>query len=316
MIWLLVCCCVLIVFRDLLVLCEATYKPCFILQWMQADKTGEDSEWVEKVKAQVRVFKQNKEMCVFEELKELRSYILHKLAVKEWEEKVVAARVNFEGLRRKHVDRALEDYDCANKEKEEETKWKWSPLYQLLRKWPLPNFRAAPWDHTQSEWRDMSAVLLQNTRIEPPSLEGECPHILRALLYLVRSLEGFNRPLSHPTRGLHGEYIMELARHPQHSAALRRIATNLSTTGWSTFPGIHNAAEHMDKLFEDVAALLGCDPSVQNAVVVKVESFIGRIAQRALADMVRMRRAAELGDMWFNADIEPQRQRDCEEVGT
>lgn len=302
------------VFRDLLVLCVATYKPCFILQWMQPDKTGEDSEWVDIVKAQVRVFKQNTDMSVYEELKELRSYILHKLAVKEWEDKVAAARVNFEGLRRKHVDAALEAYDRSNKEKEEEIKWKWSPLYQILRKWPLPNFRPAPWDHTQSEWRDMSVVLLQNIKMEPTSLEGECPHILRALLYLVRSLEGFNRPLAHPTRGLHGEYMRELARDPQHSAALRRIAQNLSRTGWSTFPGIHNAAEHMDKLFEDVVALLGSDPSLQNAVVVKVETFIGRIAQRAIADMVRMHRAAELGDMWFNADIAPRRQRDCEEV--
>lgn len=60
---------------------------------------------------------------------------------------------------------------------------------------------------------------------------------------------------------------------------MRRIARSLPTTGWSTFLVIHNVAEHMDILFEDVAALLGCDPSVRNAVVGKVESFIGRIAQ-------------------------------------
>ena len=87
----------------------------------------------------------------------------------------------------------------------------------------------------------MSTLLLENTRNEPLSLERECPHILRAFLSLVRSLEGSNRPLSHSTRGLHGEYIMELARDAHHSATLRRIAKNLPMTCWSTFHGMHNA---------------------------------------------------------------------------
>ena len=49
---------------------------------MDADKTGEDSEWIEAVKKHVRVFKQNSKMLVYEELKALRSYIIHKLLVK------------------------------------------------------------------------------------------------------------------------------------------------------------------------------------------------------------------------------------------
>lgn len=48
----------------------------------------------------------------------------------------------------------------------------------------------------------MSVVLLEDIKNEPLSLEHECLHILRAFLYLVRTLEGFSSPLSHPNRGL------------------------------------------------------------------------------------------------------------------
>ena len=160
----------------------------------------------------------------------------------------------------------------------------------------------------------MSVVLLENTKTEPLSLERECPHILRAFLYLVRTQEGFRRPLSHPTEGLHGEYILELGQDTLKSVALTSIAQNILITGWSTFPGIHSAVEHIDVLFTDVAALLGYEPSGQGAVVEKMESFIGRIAQRAIADMLRMHRESELADMWFSVDIGEQRQAKCNEV--
>ena len=173
---------------------ELIIKLVDTVQWMQENMSGEDSEWAEKVKAQVRVFKQNSEMNVYKELRDLKTYLIHRKAVREYEEKLAAIKANFDEFRRKHVEEALENFDLDNKEKQEELKWKWSPLFQLLRKWPLKNFRAGPWDHTQTEWLDMSAVLLENTRNEPPSLERECPHILRALLSLVRSLEVSSRP--------------------------------------------------------------------------------------------------------------------------
>ena len=37
----------------------------------------------------------------------------------------------------------------------------------------------------------MSAVLLENIKFDPLSLETEFPHILRVLLSLVRTLEGY-----------------------------------------------------------------------------------------------------------------------------
>ena len=162
----------------------------------------------------------------------------------------------------------------------------------------------------------MSAVLLQNMKTEPLSLERECPHILRAFFCLIRNMEGFRRPLSYPIIGLHEEYIMGLARDKIQLVTLMTIAQNILITCWSTFPDIQSAVEHIDVLFTDVAAILGDDPTGQNVVVEKMESFIGRIAQRVVADMVCMHRDSELADMWFSVDIGEQRQAKCNEVCT
>lgn len=275
---------------------------------------GEYSDHVDKVKAQVRALESASDVSVYEELKQLKQYLHYRMEEKEYIEKAAAAKENFEDFRRKHVEDALREFDRAVKEKEEESKWKRSPLYQLFKKWPIKNFRAGPWEHSEQEWLEMSAVLLQNTKEEPLSLERECPHILRAFFCLFRNMDGFRRPLSHPTLGLHEEYIMGLARDNIQSVALTTIAQNLAITGWSTFPGIQDAAEHINVLFAGVNALLGEDPAGQKAVVEKMESFIGRIAQRAVADMVRMHRDSELADMWFRDDIGEQREAKCNKV--
>jgi hypothetical protein len=160
----------------------------------------------------------------------------------------------------------------------------------------------------------MSAVLLENTKSDNLSLERECPHILRAFLQLVRNMEGFRHPLSHPIKGLHGENILGLARDKIQLGSLTTISQNIPITGWCTVPGIHRAVEHIDALSTDVAALLGDEPTGQMAVVEKIESFIGRIAHRAIADMVRMQREGELADMWFRVDIGEECQAKCDEV--
>ena len=251
---------------------------------------------------------------MYEQLEKLREYLQYRIDEREYTEKMAAAKLNFEEFRRNHVEDALRKFDRAEKERDEELKWSWSPLYQLFKKWPLQNFRPGPWDHSEAEWLEMSAVLVENTKSEPHSLQQECPHIVRAFLQLIRTLEGFTRPLSHPTRGLCLQYILQLTQDTNHSVALTRIAQNIPITGWSTFPDIQNAVEGFDILFADVAALLGYEPSGQMGVVQKIESFIGRIAQRAVADMIRLHRESELADMWYTGDIGKQRQSKCEEV--
>jgi len=78
--------------------------------------------------------------------------------------------------------------------------------------------------------------------------------------------------------------------------------------GWTIFPSMQNAADNFEQLFSDVATLLGYDPSRQMAVIEKIDSFIGRIALRAIVDMVCMQRKDELADMWYTGDIRPDQK--------
>ena len=124
---------------------------------------------------------------------------------------------------------------------------------------------------------------------------GEHNKFLNKIKALVRVFLG-TRPLSHPTKALHGKYILELARDTHHSVALTRIVQNLPITCWSIFLSILNVVKDFDVIFTDVAALFGYEPSGQMVVVEKIESFINKISQRAIANMVRMHRESNLVD--------------------
>ena len=68
-----------------------------------------------------------------------------------------------------------------------------------------------PWSHlVRLQNHHLTTVLLENTKFEPLSLETQCPHIWRVFLYLVRTLEGYKRPLAHPTKGLDLQYMLDL----------------------------------------------------------------------------------------------------------
>ena len=86
---------------------------------------------------------------------------------------------------------------------------------------------------------EMSAVFFLNIKSDQLSLEIECLHILRVLLSLVRTLEGYNRPLGQPNKGLHLQYIFDIARNKDYSIVLSMIVQGLPHTGWLDFPGIY-----------------------------------------------------------------------------
>ena len=101
-----------------------------------------------------------------------------------------------------HVQNELQKFGLAEKAKQEALKWQWSPLFQVLKKWPLKNYTSGPWEHTNQKWVQISEVLLESVNIDALSLDNECPHILRAILFLMRIFEGDKRPLAHPIVGL------------------------------------------------------------------------------------------------------------------
>lgn len=282
---------------------------------LQSTSTPEEhSALVERMKSQVSCFKSNSDVQRYEELKGLKDYLHYRIACTAYENQLATAAVTVDDMRRKHVDAQLLKFDLAEKEREEAQKWHWSPVFQIFKKWPLPNFTGAPWDHTESEWVELSAVLLENTTSEPLTLETECPHIIRALLCLVRTLEGNKRPLAHPIKGLVLDYILDLAQSKEYSVALCQIVQSLPHQGWSSFPGIHGALDTFSDLHADTVALLGYEPSNQVRVMEKIQAFLGRLAHRAVADMVRLHRHEQLAHMWFKPDTSEHVRQKCEDV--
>ena len=107
-----------------------------LLQLQKTIRPGEHNEFLDRIKAQVRCFDQNTDVQVYEQLEKLREYLQYRIDEREYTEKMAAAKLNFEEFRRNHVEDALRKFDRAEKERDEELKWSWSPLYQLLKKWP------------------------------------------------------------------------------------------------------------------------------------------------------------------------------------
>ena len=223
---------------------------------LQITRTPEEDDALqERMKAQVKCFKSNSDVNRYQELKGLKNYLNYRIACTTYEAQLAALASMVDKMRRKHVDAQLLKFDLAEKEREEAQKWHWSPVFQIFKKWPLPNFSAGPWEHTEVEWVELSAVLLENTKSEPLSLEIECPHILRALLSLVRTLGGYKRPLAHPSKGLHLQFLLDIARSKDYSVALSMIVQALPHTGCLSFPGINGALDTFSDLHADLAAV-------------------------------------------------------------
>lgn len=269
---------------------------------------------LEKIKAQVRCFNNPLDIQRYEELVRLKDYLNFRIRTREYEAIVAAANVNVAELRNQFVQKKLNKFDIMEKNRAEYQQWGWSPLYHIFKEWPLPNFRTSPWVHTQEEWIEIEKKLLENASTEPLSLECECPHIVRVFLVLVRTLHGYTRPLPHPTMGLTLQYILNFMMDNEKSVAFTNVVHSLATIGWAWFPGIHTVVDNFSNLHLDTIALLGYDPEKQVRVVNKIRTFIGRIAHRAITDMVRMQRSSELEDMWFAVDVPEQRRAKCEEV--
>lgn len=57
----------------------------------------------------------------------------------------------------------------------------------------------------------MSSIFLQNISLDARVLDNECPHIVRAIMFFMWTLEGRSRPLVHPMTGLNRDLLLELA---------------------------------------------------------------------------------------------------------
>ena len=56
-------------------------------------------------------------------------------------------------------------------------------------------------------------------------------------------------------------------------------------------------------MYIDIFNLLGFDVDLQQTVVGKIDSFLGRLAHRALIDMIKHMKHQDLADMWYIPSI-------------
>lgn len=113
---------------------------------------------------------------------------------------------------------------------------------------------------------------------EPRSLEAECPHIVKVLLVLMKTLDGHNYHFAHPIKGFILNNIFNNARDSKKFVVLTSVMHSLSTMSSTLYPGMHTAVETFNILHIDVLALFDYELDKQIIVVKKVKAFIGRIA--------------------------------------
>jgi hypothetical protein len=265
---------------------------------LQGSRTvDEHKTLIDRMKEKVRCFNNSTDIQRYDELMHLKEYLIFRLASKEYETKLVVANKDVDDLRKKFVEDELNKLDVAERTREEQDRWSWSPTFYILKEWSLPGFRCGSWTHTQNEWAEIEATLLSPVISEPRTLESECPHIVKTLLMLARTLDVQSCPLAHPFRGLTLDNILDIARDSKKSVALTNIVHTLSTIGWAMFPSMHTAIDTFGTLHSDVLALLGYDLHKQTNVVENGRAFAGRMTHRALADLAKMYRTTELADM-------------------
>ena len=107
----------------------------------------------------------------------------------------------------------------------------------------------------------MFEVFLQTIYIDVISLDNECPHNLRIIMYLMRTLEGHKHMFVHSTTGLGVKSLLELIRSHDHSMFLMNVAYNLLLMKNLYFPCIYDAAELFTTLRNDVIVLFRYEPS-------------------------------------------------------
>lgn len=71
-------------------------------------------------------------------------------------------------------------------------------MFRILCKKGAPRLPPHPWSHTQEELDHIFAALQSDVKLEPKSVELECPHIVHTHKLYGRISLGLRLPISHP----------------------------------------------------------------------------------------------------------------------
>ena len=88
---------------------------------------------LQNIKNQTRCFNSPSDVQRYEELMRLKDYLEYRIRTREYEAKLAAANGNAEELRSNYVKVKLDKFDTAEKNRVEQDKWGWSPLYRIFK---------------------------------------------------------------------------------------------------------------------------------------------------------------------------------------
>lgn len=120
---------------------------------------------------------------------------------------------------------------------------KMSPVFCILEKWFFSNFGGSSWANMKHEWIEIKKILLLNISIEPLSLEVDNLYILKALLILVRTFDGYKHSFVHHVKGFILQFIYNIIWINKKSVALINLVQNFSAMGWAYFFVIYTALD-------------------------------------------------------------------------
>ena len=196
---------------------------------------------------------------------------------------------------------AMSDFNTKELLELEDKVWGWSPLFQALKSRLPIGASSRPWKHSREELTDLLACIDNDLDNEKKTLEVDCPHIVRALKIYARLSPTQHAPIAHPIQGMTRRRLLNSVEDKAESQRLSFCAELVGKMGWTLFPCISVLnVEPISNCWNDLNALIGFQGCKKEEVIAKVESFLGRVAIRAIADIHRTRRyTTVLEKMWL-----------------
>ena len=200
----------------------------------------------------------------------------------------------------------------------DDTDWGWSPFFKILSKEIAPGVPTRPWKHTQEELHVILFVLQADVKGEPMSLELDCPQIVRAQKLYGRISFGRCLPISHPITRMTKRNMLAIAKDDVESKPLSACAQDVVDIGWAFFPCIFGRiCAPIRRCWGDMLGLMGFEGWNQDDVLETIETFLNRVARRAIVDLHQSGKySAELPAMWWRtvSDDPAALRAHCNEV--
>lgn len=160
----------------------------------------------------------------------------------------------------------------------------------------------------------MAEILNCSEQHDSLTLEEDYPQVVLVLKLFMKNMYGRTRPLAHPSRGLILEFLSFLARDKDCSTTINVVVQELERFAWIYFLDLVGSESKLESFNYDIVVLLDHELIQHEAIATKIEAFVGRIAHKAVRDMILMKKHKELAAMWHESKTSNEIKTDAENV--